>query len=510
MLILWLNRIISWITLGISLLVLGFIPIYLVFSFVEIVTYPDYLGIVLNFLLLAIEAFGYLFAFYLLYMISGAFKFRSQPPFPQTVTSFHPSFSIIVPSHGTPFPILKETLLGTLALKYDDYEIIVSDNGVDPKVTDQLREFCEEHQIPFHWKPDSRGFKAGNINAVLEKTHGDLIVILDSDHIPVPDLLTLFAEVMGDETIGYIQTKVSYRNLTKIYQAANSILYSQFFEVFEAAKDPRGVALFNGTTGCFRRDALLAVDGFSEETLIEDIDTSMKILARGYTGRFLNVVGSRGLVPESAKGQIIQLWRWAHGACSLLRLRFRELFKSPHLSWPKKLELILNTMAFFSGISIVLLISLLALLVLFDMPFIRPVIFEFHLGYLLPSLVGISYSMAAFLAILWEPRQQHLVIRLLQLIPFYLFSLGTFLYLISGIVEGLLLKNTPLTEGSVWNREIRVVRNSLFALLFCGILVLIGIFGATHSFGLFVAGGAAFWMLAPLVLIYEEVNPPEQ
>jgi cellulose synthase/poly-beta-1,6-N-acetylglucosamine synthase-like glycosyltransferase len=394
-------------------------------------------------------------------------------------------------------------------LRYDDFEIIVSDNGVDPKVTDQLREFCQEHQIPFHWKPDSRGFKAGNINVVLEETKGDLIVILDSDHIPVPDLLTLFTQAMGDKKIGYIQTKVSYRNLTKIYQAANSILYSQFFEVFETAKDPRGVALFNGTTGCFRRDVLLEVNGFSEETLIEDIDTSMKILALGYSGRFLNVVGSRGLVPESAKGQIIQLWRWAHGACSLLRLRFRELFGTPHLSWPKKLELILNAMAFFSGISIVLLISLLALLVLFDMPFLRPSLFEFHLGYLLPSLVGVAYSLAAFLAIIWEPRQQHLIIRLFQLIPFYLFSLGTFLFLISGVVEGLLLKNTPLTEGSVWNREIRVVRNSILALLFCGILVFIGISGASHSFGLFVAGGAAFWMLAPLVLLYEEIFPPK-
>lgn len=467
------------------------------------------LGIVLNLALLAIETLGYLFAFYLFYMISGAFRFRFQPQRLQSTPQYHPSFTIIVPSHGTPFPILEETLIGTLALKYDDYEIIVSDNGIDPKVTQQLREFCQEHQIPFHWKPDSRGFKAGNINVVLEKARGDLIVIIDSDHIPVPNLLTQFAQTMGDTKIGYVQAKATYRNTSRIYQAANSILYSQFFEVFEAAKDPRGVVLFNGTTGCFRREVLLEVNGFSEETLVEDIDTSMKILARGYQGRFLNVIGSRGLVPESAKAQITQLWRWAHGACSLLRLRFREVFRSRHLSWPKKFELLLNAMAFFSGISVVILVTLLAILVFFDIPFLRPNLFGFHLGYLMPSLVGLAYSLAAFLAILWEPRQQHLMIRLLQLIPFYLFSLGTFLFLISGVIEGLMLKNTPLTEGSVWNREIRVVRNSLLALLFCGILVLIGVLGASHPFGLFVAGGAAFWMLTPLFLLYEEIYPPK-
>ncbi|MFX0174115.1 MAG: glycosyltransferase [Candidatus Hodarchaeota archaeon] len=506
----WIYRGLSWITSMISAIIFALIPLYIVSSILQILKFSDLLGIFLNFLLLIVELIGYLFAFYLFYMISGAFAFRSKSTIKRHSLTKRPSFSIIIPSHGTSFSVLKKTLQGTLKIDYDNFEIIVSDNGQDPEFTRQLKKFCKENQIEFFHKPDTRGFKAGNINAVLHKTQGDFIVILDSDHLPIPTLLTEFSMFPWEEDIGYIQAKVSYRNTQRLYQAANSILYSQFYEVFEAAKDQRGVVLFNGTTGCFRREVLIEVNGFSEETLIEDIDTSMKILSKGYHGKFLNFIGSYGLVPETAKAQIAQLWRWAHGACSILRIRLRSILSSPALSWFKKLELILNAMAFFSGVSVVLMMAILALMMFCDIPFLRAYVLGFHLGYLMPTLVGVSYSIAAFLAIIWEPKNQNLIARFLQLIPFYLFSLGTFLFLISGVIEGILLKNTPLSEGSVWNRQISAVRNSVLALCFCLILIIISITRLSNNFSLFVLGGVFTWILAPLTLLYEEIFPPRQ
>ena len=485
------------------------IPVYILSSILIILSAAEVTTILFNSLLLGIEVIGYLFAFYLVYMISGAFHFRYQSPSKNHDSIENPSFSIIVPSHGISFSVLKETLEGALKIDYNHYNIIVSDNGQDPSVTRLLKEFCEEHLIQFYHKSDTRGFKAGNINAVLNKIHSDFIVILDSDHIPVPNLLTEFSKAISDKKVGYVQAKVSYRNTQRLYQAANSILYSQFYEVFEAAKERRGVVLFNGTTGCFRRDVLVEVGGFSEETLIEDIDTSMIILSKGYEGRYLDFIGSYGLVPETAKAQVAQLWRWSTGASSVLRLRLGMILGSKHLSWFKKFELILNAMAFFSGISVVLLMTILAIVILGDIPFLRPHLFGIHSGYVMPSLVAISYSFSAFLAILWEPREQHLVTRIIQLIAFYIFSLGTFLFLISGVIEGLLLKTTALSEGAIWNRQVHVIRDSLLALCFCVILILIGLKGISHPFALLLVGGVAGWILAPLILLYEEIFPPK-
>jgi cellulose synthase (UDP-forming) len=505
----WVYRALSGITLGVSLLILILTPVYILSSSLVILSAIDVTTIVFNSLILWIEVIGYLFAFYLFFMISGAFNFRYQSSSKNQNSFKSPSFTIIVPSHGLSFSVLKETLEGALKIDYSNYNIVVSDNGQDPSVTRLLKEFCDENSIQFFHKSDTRGFKAGNINAVLNKIHSEFIVILDSDHIPVPNLLTEFSKVISDKKVGYVQAKVSYRNTKRLYQAANSILYSQFYEVFEAAKEMRGVVLFNGTTGCFRRDVLAEVGGFSEETLIEDIDTSMIILSRGYEGKYLNFIGSYGLVPETAKAQIAQLWRWSTGASSVLRLRLGMIIGSKNLSWFKKFELILNAMAFFPGISVVLLMAFLAILILGDIPFLRPQIFGLHSGYIMPSLVTFSYSFSAFLAILWEPREQHLLKRLIQLISFYLFSLGTFLFLISGVIEGLLLRTTALGEGVIWNRQVHVIRDSLLALAFCIILILIGLIGASHPFAVLLVGGVAGWILAPLILLYEEIFPPK-
>ncbi|MHA1971988.1 MAG: glycosyltransferase [Candidatus Hodarchaeales archaeon] len=513
----WIYRLLSKVGFVISVLIFVTIPVYAIISLVWIFRATSIVSILLNLLVLVIEEIGFAFALYIFYMIYGAFAFRIKDKIDMKRGMEEPFFTIIIPSHGTPFTTIKETLEGAININYEKYEIIVSDNSQNHVVTEQLEEFCKKKKIPFYHKDDSRGFKAGNINAVLDKAQGDYIVILDSDQISASNLLKELSKFINKERekgsgeIAYIQAKVAYRNTDRLYQKANSILYSQFYEVFETAKDIRGMVLFNGSTGCFKTDILREYGGFSEETLIEDIDTSMKMLIDGHQGHYLNTIGSYGLVPETAKDQVSQLWRWAHGACNILRLRMRKILFSK-IGFFKKAELILNAMAFFSGICIVALMGILTIMIMLKVDYVRPIFLGIHLGYLMPTLVGISFSVSAFLAILWEERNESLISRLFQLIPFYLFSLGAFLFVISGVIEGLLLINTPLSEGSVWKRETHVLRNSIIALLCCGVLVIIGLYGVmtgfSAGFGWFVVIGALTWVLAPVILIWEEIFPP--
>jgi cellulose synthase/poly-beta-1,6-N-acetylglucosamine synthase-like glycosyltransferase len=479
--------------------ILLFIPVYIILSFESIFFSSAKLeSIIFNILLLAVEIFGFIFVFYLAFMISGAISFRIKSHTVNRVSNISPFFSIIVPSHGTNFLILKNTLDGAQRIKYEKFEIIVSDNSKNEIVASNLKDYCQKNEIVYHYKKDERGFKAGNINAVLSLAKGEYIVILDSDHIPDPKILQNFARSLGKPRVGFIQAKAVYRNTRRLYQAASSILYAQFYEVIEAAKDQRGMVLFNGTT---------EIGGFSEDTLIEDIDTSIKILTLGYEGRFANFIGSYGLAPESAKSQITRLWRWTHGACNILRIRLRMLLFNKKISWPKKFELILNTMAFFSGISIVVLFSMLTFMNFLQISVLRFKFLGLNSVFIMPMLTSLFILSMALLTILWEEREISFFQRLVHLIPFYLFSLGTFLFLISGIIDGLLLKNTPKSETSVWDREFKIVRNSLLALAFTGILVLLTILAAPNELTFFIIGGVITWIFTPGMLIWEEIKP---
>jgi cellulose synthase/poly-beta-1,6-N-acetylglucosamine synthase-like glycosyltransferase len=492
----------------IALLVLLFLPIYVILSLLNTFNTSNVIVIVLNLVLLFMEIIGFLFAFYLFFSISGSFLYRTETSM-MTNSLEKPFFSIIIPSHGTPFEILKKTIEGAMKLDYGDYEVIVSDNGKNESVTENLRNYCEARQIVFHHKKDERGFKAGNINAVLSFTKGDFIVILDSDHIPIPDLLNIFSPIVDDAKIGFIQAKVSYRNTRRFYQAANSILYSQFYEVIETGKDHRGIVLFNGTTGCFRKSVLKDIGGFSEDTLIEDIDTSILILTKGYQGKFVNQIGSLGLVPETSKAQIAQLWRWTHGACNILRIRFMTIIKSSHISWSKRLELILNAMAFFSGTSIVFIFTILTFMLTAQIPILRVSIFGINTTFIMPFLISISFSISSILAIFWENRETNILRRLMQLIVFYLFSLGSFLFLISGMIDGLLLRNTPKSETSVWDRNMNIIRNSSLALGFIAVLMFFLVLSKPNEFSLFLLGGIGSWIFTPIMLLWEEFFPPK-
>jgi len=492
----------------IAFLVLFYLPLYILISLLATFSTSNILVITMNLLLLFMETIGIIFAFYLFYSISGSLFYRTKP-FLRKKSSKKPFFSIIIPSHGTPFTILRKTIEGALKIEYDNFEIIVSDNGNNLSVTENLQNYCEDNQIIFHHKKDERGFKAGNINAVLKLTQGEFVVILDSDHVPRPDLLMIFTPIVEDPTIGFIQAKVGYRNTRRFYQAANSILYSQFYEVIETAKDHRGVVLFNGTTGCFRKSVLNEIGGFSEDTLIEDIDTSLLILARGYQSRFVNYIGSEGLVPETSKAQISQLWRWTHGACNILRIRFKTIIKSSQISWNKRFELILNAMAFFSGTSIVFLFTLLTLMITAQIPILRLSLFGINTTFIMPSLVSVSFSITTFLAVYWEERETNILRRLMQLFVFYLFSLGSFLFLISALIDGLLLRNTPNSETSVWDRDFNVIRNSSMAIGVIVVFIFFLIQSIPNEFSLFLIGGIGSWIFTPLMLLWEEFFPPQ-
>ena len=57
--------------------------------------------------------------------------------------------------------------------------------------------FAEELGAVWVTRPDNTHAKAGNINHALTVTRGDLVLILDADHVPLPDAL--------EDLVGYFQ-----------------------------------------------------------------------------------------------------------------------------------------------------------------------------------------------------------------------------------------------------------------------------------------------------------------
>jgi cellulose synthase/poly-beta-1,6-N-acetylglucosamine synthase-like glycosyltransferase len=77
-----------------------------------------------------------------------------------------------------------------------------------------------------------------------------------------------------------------------------------------------------GSGYILRREALVQIGGFPTDCLVEDIQTSMNMMAKGWKTRYVPEALQYGLVPPSYLGHIKQWVRWV----SVLDLDFGNFY----------------------------------------------------------------------------------------------------------------------------------------------------------------------------------------
>jgi cellulose synthase (UDP-forming) len=465
---------------------------------------PDIPRFLLDSTLLLIECVGFLFCIYLYAMIAGTLESYAESAESKiTDPKEYPFASILIPTRNTSLEVVLETLEGAVNQDYPDelYEVLLVDNGTDKALSSQLKHECAARGVKYLFFLNVQGFKAAALNFGLQHAKGNYITVLDADQIPVSNLLRRLIAGFDSPDTAYTVAKVRFRNAKGIISKANALIHMQFYEVVEVAKSRRGMTLFAGSTGCFRKDLLMEIGGFQEETLIEDIDTSTVLLQRGYKGKLVNQVGSWGLAPITCRQQIGQLWRWAHGATAILRHRSREVMRSK-IPFTHRMELILNVSAFVAGLATFFFTIGTAVLFVDDSRPFRPFIGTFPLYLMMPTLVILGHLGETFLALLVEENDSPLYKRLFELIPFYLLSFAVFPFLISAAIGGFFGRDSLSQEDTPWNPETNFGRNAMLVFvagLFLLATGLIAILRLDYGVGLlFIALGLCYIVPLPL------------
>jgi cellulose synthase/poly-beta-1,6-N-acetylglucosamine synthase-like glycosyltransferase len=102
--------------------------------------------------------------------------------------------------------------------------------------------------------------------------------------------------------------------------------------------DRRAFALLNcvsvvpGALGAWRREAVLAVGGYSADTLTEDADLTLTILRAGARIVYEPRAIGRTEAPESVSGLMKQRFRWTYGTYQCL-YKHRKVFFRGTLGW---------------------------------------------------------------------------------------------------------------------------------------------------------------------------------
>lgn len=261
-------------------------------------------------MLLATEVYG-LYALAVLTWFSW-----SRPPAKRPRATPGRKVDVYVCTYDEPAEVVMATLAGCRALAYPHTTYLL-DDGRRP----EMEEIAALAGARYMTRPDNAHAKAGNLNAALPRTEGELVLVLDADHVPMPDTLDALVGYFDDERMALVQTPHDFFNHDSVqHYVVGRHEQSLFYRVVCPGKDRHGAAYWCGSAALINRRALLEIGGVATETIAEDFHTTIRLLRHGWRSRYHDEVLVQGLAPHDLDGYLLQRDRWARGNLAVFTL----------------------------------------------------------------------------------------------------------------------------------------------------------------------------------------------
>ncbi|WP_303697575.1 UDP-forming cellulose synthase catalytic subunit [Brevundimonas naejangsanensis] len=235
-----------------------------------------------------------------------------------------PTVDVYIPTYNESLSVVRTTVFAAMAMDYppDKLRVYLLDDGRRP----EFRRFAQSAGCGYLTRGDNLHAKAGNLNAALPRTRGELICIFDCDHVATRAFLQMTAGwFQRDPRLALLQTPHHFYSLDPVQRNLphGESLPGEgelFYDVVQDGNDLWNATFFCGSCAIIRRSSLEEVGGFAGETVTEDAHTALKLQRRGWRSAYINIRLSAGLATERLALHIGQRARWARGMTQLLRL----------------------------------------------------------------------------------------------------------------------------------------------------------------------------------------------
>jgi len=218
----------------------------------------------------------------------------------------------------------------------DRLEIQVLDDSTDDTQSIARRivqmKRAEGFDIHYIHRTNRCGFKAGALEAGMEKARGEFLLIFDADFVPRPDILQRIIHYFADGTVALVQTRWEHLNedhsiLTKV----QGLMLDGHFTIEHLARSRTGRFFnFNGTGGMWRKKAIEEAGGWEHDTVTEDLDLSFRVqMMKKWKLLYLPEIGTPAELPEDINGFKTQQFRWAKGSIQVARKLLWRVLRAP-------------------------------------------------------------------------------------------------------------------------------------------------------------------------------------
>jgi len=231
---------------------------------------------------------------------------RAQPvPFAGTV-------SVVVPAYNEE-TVIARTVETLLAQQPPVLEVVCVDDGSKDRTLAVLREkFDANRRVRILAKPN--GGKSSALNLGFAEARGEVVVALDSDTLFAEDTVARLTAPFLDPRVAAVAGNAKVGNRVNRLTRWQALEYITAQNLERRAWDLAGaVPVVPGAVGAWRRSAVIAEGGYHEDTLAEDTDLTLRLIARGFRVVYAEHALAYTEAPETARTLLKQRFRWTYG-----------------------------------------------------------------------------------------------------------------------------------------------------------------------------------------------------
>jgi biofilm PGA synthesis N-glycosyltransferase PgaC len=234
--------------------------------------------------------------------------------------AYRPTVSLVVPAHNEA-TVIGKTLEYLARLDYpkSKLQIIIANDGSSDGTSKIVQKFIKSHHGTANISlfGQRNGGKANVLNnAIRRRATGTLIMCLDADSLIAPDAVKKAVEHFRDKRIVALASNVNILDNGTILGMAQRFEYLISYNMKKAQTVYNIEYIIGGIGSMFRKSMLQKVEYYDTNTMTEDIDLTMKIIAQGNKKHRVayasDCITYTEAVP-SVQSLIRQRFRWKYG-----------------------------------------------------------------------------------------------------------------------------------------------------------------------------------------------------
>jgi cellulose synthase/poly-beta-1,6-N-acetylglucosamine synthase-like glycosyltransferase len=223
-----------------------------------------------------------------------------------------PSLAVVIPAYNEE-KVICGTVRTMLASLPPNCEIIIVDDGSTDRTAQVVRETFG-HLPSVKVLTKSNAGKPAALNYGIAHTNAEVIVMIDADTVPELGAIQYLVRHFTDPRVGAVAGAVGVGNRVNLLTRFQALEY-----MISQNLDRRALEIMNaifvvpGAIGAWRREALMAIGGFSDDTMAEDADATLRLERAGWKVLYEPRASAITEAPETVRMFLKQRFRWMFG-----------------------------------------------------------------------------------------------------------------------------------------------------------------------------------------------------